>query len=146
MGVLEYSANNSGGSWWLKHSDWEAMEQAGWIVHWVHDIDDPSHVHPPEDSAWPSIGEHTHSYDKEHLLTPVKWNGQGWLGASAKSAAIETEDPDATIREWERVANQNAEDEGCNCCGQPHYFTFTSDDGKRASLDVEIVETRRSWS
>ena len=29
---IEYSSNNSGGSWWLKDEDWKALEAAGWWV------------------------------------------------------------------------------------------------------------------
>jgi hypothetical protein len=28
------------------------------------------------------------------------------------------------IAAWERLTGQCATDEGCNCCGRPHYFTF----------------------
>ena len=32
---VEYSSNNSGGSWWLKDEDWKALEAAGWKVVWA---------------------------------------------------------------------------------------------------------------
>ena len=35
MGTLEYSHNNSGGSWWLKDEDWKNLEKAGWKVQWT---------------------------------------------------------------------------------------------------------------
>lgn len=35
-GILSYGSNNSGGRWWLKDKDWEALEDAGWTVHWSH--------------------------------------------------------------------------------------------------------------
>ncbi len=31
---VEYSSNNSGGSWWLSDEDWKALEEAGWVVEW----------------------------------------------------------------------------------------------------------------
>lgn len=31
---VEYSSNNSGGSWWLNDQDWLALEEAGWEVLW----------------------------------------------------------------------------------------------------------------
>jgi len=34
---LEYSSNNSGGSWWLTDDDWYAMEREGWIIEWFDD-------------------------------------------------------------------------------------------------------------
>jgi hypothetical protein len=37
--IVRYSANNSGGHWWLEDEDWHALEQAGWNVKWVKDDD-----------------------------------------------------------------------------------------------------------
>ena len=34
MVTVNYSSNNSGGSWWLNDSDWKALEKAGWTVEW----------------------------------------------------------------------------------------------------------------
>lgn len=34
MATIEYSSNNSGGSWWLSDEDWKALEAAGWDVEW----------------------------------------------------------------------------------------------------------------
>jgi hypothetical protein len=31
---IEYSSNNSGGSWWLSDDDWKKLEDAGWVVEW----------------------------------------------------------------------------------------------------------------
>jgi hypothetical protein len=33
---VEYTTNNSGGSWWLSEEDWKALEAAGWKVEWRH--------------------------------------------------------------------------------------------------------------
>lgn len=32
MPKIEYSQNNSGGSWWLDDKDWDALQAAGWDV------------------------------------------------------------------------------------------------------------------
>ena len=32
--LFKYSANNSGGSWWLSDDNWKALEEAGWTVDW----------------------------------------------------------------------------------------------------------------
>lgn len=32
--IVEYSSNNSGGSWWLSDKHWLALEAAGWRVEW----------------------------------------------------------------------------------------------------------------
>ncbi len=34
MVTVTYDSNNSGGYWWLKLSDWQALEAAGWEVEW----------------------------------------------------------------------------------------------------------------
>jgi hypothetical protein len=34
MSHVEYSSNNSGGSYWLKDEDWANLEKAGWEVQW----------------------------------------------------------------------------------------------------------------
>lgn len=143
-GVITYSSNNSGGSWWLKDKDWYALEEAGWVVHWHHDLDDPSHVHAERDMSM--FSGHTHAYDSEHLLTKVTPNGERFLGALAQSAAKATNNPDEAIAEWERITGQNSTDEGCNCCGEPHSFTFIAADGSRRYSSVEVVATRRKWS
>lgn len=31
---VEYSANNSGGHWWVEDDGWKALEKAGWKVDW----------------------------------------------------------------------------------------------------------------
>lgn len=31
---VEYSANNSGGSWWVEDDGWKELEKAGWKVDW----------------------------------------------------------------------------------------------------------------
>jgi hypothetical protein len=142
-GTLHYSSNNSGGSWWLKDEDWQHLEEAGWIVHWFHDVDDPSHVHV-DDPGERRLSDHSHGYS--NTLIPAPQTGQRWLGALAKSAAIQTDDPDQAVLDWERITNQNAAEEGCNCCGEPHYFTFTDANGKTASTSVVITGSELKWS
>lgn len=34
---------------------------------------------------------------------------------------------DEGIKEWENLTGLNANEEGCECCGKPYYFTFTKD-------------------
>jgi len=44
------------------------------------------------------------------------------LGALAKEASkmfLSIEDAQA---EFEKITKQNVTDEGCRCCGEPHYF------------------------
>lgn len=32
---VKYSANNSGGHWWLSDEQWKDLEDAGWVVNWT---------------------------------------------------------------------------------------------------------------
>lgn len=131
MGIIEYQSNNSGGNWWLEDKDWIALENAGWVVHWIHDPFDPSHDHrwaKGEPREW-QIYSHFHGYLGEFCLIKVTLSGSRWLGALAKSAAKETNDPELAVIEWSRITGQNPDAEGCNCCGQPHDFSY-KDGGK----------------
>lgn len=140
MGVLEYSSNNSGGNWWLKLEDWQHLEEAGWIIHWIHGNNDPDHEHAePFD-----LMEHKHSYSD--VLVRSVWNGETYLDAAASSAAIETDNPDEAIHQFEVLTRQSADAEGCNCCGRPHYFTWDDSGGKKHYLDSRPSSYERKWS
>lgn len=92
MTITEYSSNNSGGSWWLTDDDWQNLEKAGWKVAWK------------KDERW-------------------SWStGDRWLGALATSATREGVTYTEAIDEWETITGQDADAEGCSCCGRPHEF------------------------
>lgn len=90
---ISYSSNNSGGDWWLKDKDWYALEKAGWKVEWFKD-------------------------DKDGIYG----NNKRWLGALASRATKDFDSIEDARSEFERITGQNADDEGCDCCGQPHNF------------------------
>jgi hypothetical protein len=93
--IVEYSSNNSGGGWWLTDEDWQKLEDAGWEVDWV-------------------------SSRKDGFF---KADSEGrWLGALAKEAKKEFNSVEEAISEWESITGQDADDAGCECCGQPHNF------------------------
>jgi hypothetical protein len=94
---IKYSSNNSGGSWWLNDKQWLALEAAGWKVRWIKD--DTSGVHAREGTII-----------------------ERWLGALATTAFREGLSLEEAIEEWERVTGEGAAEEGCACCGRPHYF------------------------
>lgn len=150
MGYLAYSTNNSGGSWWLQDRDWEALDRAGWVVHWIHDWNDPSHTHSEDITSEWARDNHSHGYMDE--LVAVKPSGERWLGALAKSAAVTVgpdgvyADADAAVHAFELLTNSTASDEGCNCCGPPHSFTYVDDEGNDHYWYSEVVETRSYWS
>jgi hypothetical protein len=98
-----YSSNNSGGYWWLSDRDWEALEEAGWVVDWV-----------KSDPAMKGLRDA---------------NGT-WLGAKATNAKRYGLPLELAIAEWSMITGQSAEDEGCDCCGQPHNFYSYDENGR----------------
>lgn len=93
--MIEYSSNNSGGSWWLKDADWKALQKAGWKVDWF-------------------------AKEKGRLF-PADKDGR-WLGGLASKARKRFNNIKEAVEEFEKITGQNASDEGCNCCGAPHTF------------------------
>ena len=51
------------------------------------------------------------------------YTGDSFLGALATSATREGLSKADAIAEWESITGENADDCGCACCGQPHYFS-----------------------
>lgn len=117
MGTLEYSSNNSGGSWWLKDEDWVNLEKEGWTVKWAK--------------------------DRPSAVLGVSEDGR-WLGALATEASKEFPDADTGLSEWERITGQYADAEGCNCCGHPHSFSFVDDEGNYNYRTI-YSESHGSW-
>lgn len=99
---VEYSSNNSGGSWWLEDEDWKALEEAGWDVAWYADRKD---------------------------FFGGDYEGGRFLGGLAAEASIVVEADSVYDAEkkavgmWESVTGMDYEDEGCSCCGPPHYIS-----------------------
>lgn len=100
---IEYSTNNSGGSWWLSDKDWEALEEAGWVVNWLED-----------DDYWSS---------------KVDENGK-WLGTKALRARRYGLPMAIVKAEFSVVTGHYPDDEGCSCCGQPHAFYAHDENGE----------------
>jgi hypothetical protein len=140
MGLLEYSSNNSGGNFWLTDKDWKNLEKAGWIVHWVHDSDDPSHTHAGDEDDW---ADHQHRHSYTDPLVPSVWNGERWLEAAATTAAIATDDPDKAVEEFERITGRDVSAKGCSCCGSPHSFAYTDLNDTLHFLYTDII---KRWS
>lgn len=131
-GILGYSANNSGGYWWLNEKDWDNLEKEGWTVHWI--IDDPA----------APFGKKLREYDNDKLLEKREKSETQWLGAKAVSAAKRFDTKEVGIVEWERITDENAGDEGCNCCGEPHNFTWHDDDGSTVRSEI-VVTSELNW-
>ena len=93
---IHYKSNNSGGGWWLSDQDWLALELAGWTVDW-----------------------------KAGQASPVtgKLYKEGrWLGALATEASKEFSSLEDARAEFAEITKQDPDDDGCECCGPPHYF------------------------
>jgi len=166
-GILYYDSNNSGGSWWLKDEDWKALEEAGWTVHWAMRVrtqygvmwesgrnydDDPLSMleRPKLGKRWPDKTDGFRSDDEIlHVNTSYEEaleNDARWLGALACSAAKAGPDPEALVAEFERLTGQNSGDEGCNCCGPPHSFRWTSPDGQEGYGQIEVTSRFTGFS
>lgn len=91
---ITYDSNNSGGSWWLKDDDWFNLEKAGWTIKWYKN----------EVNSWGG------------------YPSGRFLDALASEAYKEFDSIESAISEWESITGENAEDQGCSCCGQPHNF------------------------
>lgn len=109
---VTYRANNSGGRWWLTDGDWKALEAAGWSVEWCA-LEVREYRRPDTDGRW--------------------------LGALAVSASIECETPGDAMRAFESVTKQTVSDEGCNCCGAPHEFSWELGDGRGSAYGSECL-------
>ena len=101
IAYVEYSSNNSGGSWWLDDKDWYALEEAGWEVDWIRN----------EDRLFKDN-------DPTRFLGALATSAKRY-GLSLKMAKAEFED----------ITGANADDDGCSCCGQPHSFYAYDSEG-----------------
>jgi hypothetical protein len=112
--IIKYSSNNSGGGWWLHDEDWKKLEDAGWNVDWV---------------------------NKDSFLSQkVKGKDEyRWLGALAKEAEKEFDSVKDAILEFETITGKSTMEEGCNCCGPPHTFTWEDKDGNFSYAEGESI-------
>lgn len=69
-----------------------------------------------------------------------------FLGALASNAEKEFETPQEGIDEWAKITGQDPSAEGCNCCGQPHNFSYKDSDGAHHYASVVVTETILEWS
>jgi hypothetical protein len=116
--IIEYSSNNSGGSWWLEDKDWENLRKAGWTIH------DYEYKKQNRDERIVDEGEDALKFDLLSSWTKDKKGKMRWLGAIATSAHKDFPTPGDAMKEFEKITGQDVMDEGCNCCGAPHAFNW----------------------
>src|SRR3954454_15168239 len=61
----------------------------------------------------------------------LKW----WLDALATKASKDFATPRDAVAEFERVTGQDADEEGCECCGPPHLFYYIDEAGEYHDLE-----------
>lgn len=97
---VQFYENNSGGRRWLKEPQWAALRDAGWtlfVMEW--------RGKKVGDDLTPERVEMHDGHDAPYALSPeVK---------SVRSA----------IKQWEDLTEQESDEEGCNCCGNPYNFS-----------------------
>jgi hypothetical protein len=144
--IVEYNPNNSGGSWWLKDKDWDALAAAGWKVAWagMEFVYTPEGQHERDADGFPVLvgpGEGNSGY-QPLLRGKVQREGDRprYMGALARYAYKRFPTIQDCIREFESLTGQDTTDEGCNCCGAPHSFSWTdTETGKRDYASGEEI-------
>lgn len=58
----------------------------------------------------------------------VKWKDKEFLDAKATEAYKECDSVEDAMDDFQKVTGQDPEAEGCECCGQPHYFSGVKND------------------
>lgn len=137
---VEYSSNNSGGSWWLEDGDWKKLESAGWKVEWAHleNLYDDKGGYVRDDDGTPKLVPVGEGNGKFGSIGKRQKNGEWrYMGALAKTAYRVGLNLRDAADEWERATGKSSTDAGCPCCGQPHNFTEYTAAGKYVTSGPE---------
>lgn len=78
-------------------------------------------------------------------LEPLYGGGERWLGAIATGASKDFESMREAVEEFESITGQDASDEGCNCCGNPHNFSGRDENGNYVEGPSIRVSTSLEW-
>lgn len=108
---VELSENNSGGGWWLSDEDWHNLAKAGWVVDWASDWAN-------SDDDW----KRRAVQQDEHGV----WRNMDALAHHAKRYGVSLRVAEAEFRD---ITGQDPDEEGCECCGQPHYMSAYDAEG-----------------
>lgn len=123
MMKIEYSSNNSGGSWWMNDNDWINLEKAGWYVIWggLYFCNSKWNFRDKPYDLIECIGECKDGHRVYNSHTTVT---KRCVGALAAEAYKDFHSPKEAMEEFEKITGQKVTDEGCNCCGGPHTFRW----------------------
>jgi hypothetical protein len=116
--IIEYDSNNSGGHWWLEDKDWKNLKKAGWLIKWSN-LDfqyDENGMRIKDSKGFPVLEE-----SKKRLF--LGRDGR-YLGAIATEAFVNRDCVKDALLEFEKITGQEVSEEGCNCCGAPHCFSW----------------------
>lgn len=159
MGTLKFDENNSGGGWWLTTAHYKALEQAGWIVHWYHSVDtdhgeyegkgtdeDP-HSDQVKNGKYKSLlRDHSHKYYSLVEQLPAESDGSEYIGGAHATSAVRVGvSKHEGLDEWQAATGYSGSEEGCNCCGHPFNFTFTTDGGQTEYMSL-VTESYMDWN
>ena len=135
MILVNYSSNNSGGSWWLSDDDWVALYDAGWQL-----------KRPYSECRYSENGNPTPEDEAHNWSLDPRNATSDWLGALTTDARKEFSSMREAVDEWENLTSGNASDEGCNCCGTPHNFSGKDlETGNYVSGPEIVTESRLEW-
>jgi hypothetical protein len=98
--LVEYMENNSGGYWWLGPEEYRALHDAGW-----------------------ALRRYDWETETDYILTREQIKADGFLGRVCSDATKVFGSEEEGILEWSTLTGQDPDERGCDCCGQPHYFS-----------------------
>ena len=128
--LVHYDSNNSGGNWWLKDDDWKKLEKAGWTIKWYKDERHPDKPDPDCEHCKGTGKDDGASHRDDRCMwcnynINVSKDGRH-MGALATRCEKEFDTIGEALKEFEKVTGQSVSDDGCNCCGAPHCFNWSS--------------------
>ena len=118
---VAYSANNSGGRDWLSEKDWKNLEKAGWKIFGFGEFAYKNGQRITDKNGLPAryseVPESEQDKKDRSYFNVDEYQSAYKLFNSIQEA----------IKEFEEITGQDVTEEGCNCCGAPHSFTWGKD-------------------